>query len=348
MAFCRWFRCSVSLLVFLPMVAAASVMPDCPKAGVSSKGQFLVIIERDLERVNPYESKVTKISYQIYPREEFSDGRIAFNSPSNFWHDALQWSVVQLRPNIPSGCSEPLISDDGTLLVLLHDTYPAPNATAIWIYQQPSHLRDPGILVTAIKLGDLWPSDKFQQMLFTGGSPYWFADGSFEFSGDNRVLIYKTSGTRRFASRWPMERCAETDKSRRPPPLQPCFFIHLKNAEGIAFGVDKVPLPALARDRELRQRNNAAGVKDGLRCLVEIVHLERADKCVRPRLHRRARGRPLQQSAACVANFDVPVFDRQSRNQRKIPSEDRRVKLPRTRDVIGLNLEINTHALILS
>jgi hypothetical protein len=195
MAFCRWFRWAVGLPLFLPMLAIASNMRTCPKAATSSKGHFLVIIERKLERINKDESRITKTSYEIYPREDFSDDRKAFHSSSDFWYDSLEWNAVN-PPNSDSLflCPEPLLSDDGQFLILLNDASPGQQSSVVWIYRRPSDSHRDGVLVKTIKLVELWPADKFQQqpMLFTGADPLWFAGGSFEFSSDNRILIYKT------------------------------------------------------------------------------------------------------------------------------------------------------------
>lgn len=193
MAFRRWSRCPIALLIFLPLPAIASRLPDCPKAATSRNGQFLVVIDKEYERISSDESRLMKISYEIYPREEFSDRRIAFYSASSFWNDNQVWSVVQGRPDVLAQCPEPLITDDGKFLVLLHDTWTSPQDVAMWIYRQSPAFRAPGGLVKAIKLSELWPENRFPtQMLFTGGDSYWFAHGSFNFSADSRALIYKT------------------------------------------------------------------------------------------------------------------------------------------------------------
>lgn len=194
MTCCRLFRCAVSLLL-LPLLAAASNLGTCPKAATSSRGHFLVIIERQFEKINKDESRITKTSYEIYPQEDFVDDRVAFSSSSDFWYDSLEWTVVN-PPHSDSlfVCPEALVSDDGEFLILLNDTVPEQQIAAVWIYRRPSNRHGDGVLVKTIELADLWPADKFprQPMLFTGADQLWFAGGSFEFSSDNRLLLYKT------------------------------------------------------------------------------------------------------------------------------------------------------------
>lgn len=193
-------RCAPSALVLLFATSTfvfASSTTDCPKAASSSKGNFLVIIERELEKVDENTSNVTKMTYEVYPREEFRDDRINLISPATFWDDWLKWSVVHKRDSDAFfRCPEPLITDDGKFLVLLNDQVPSPNTPAVRIYRAPASQgsTNEGVLVREIGMSEIWPAERFpKQLLATGADPYWFAGGSFEFSPDDRLLIYKAS-----------------------------------------------------------------------------------------------------------------------------------------------------------
>ena len=107
-------------------------------------------------------------------------------------------------------------------------------------------------------------------------------------------------------------------KSWPPMNLVAGFWIDLKNSEGVSFGVDEVALPAGTRYRELGKRHDSAQFPDDLRCCVEILYLQRADKSIRARLWRGRLGGPLQQSPSRTSGLDGPVRNGEPGNQTRI------------------------------
>jgi hypothetical protein len=108
----------------------------------------------------------------------------------------MLWSVVIDSHNshpIPP-CPVSLITDDGEFLIVVNE-FNGTFATesALQIYRRRDHQ---GVFIKDITLREIWPADKFPEspivQVDTDSTPRWFAGGTFKFSSDCRLLIYKT------------------------------------------------------------------------------------------------------------------------------------------------------------
>lgn len=204
-----WFRkrtcCQALAILILVNVAPllASPLPPCTKAARSKNGNCLVIrdvqLEPNQDRING--AVVHQVSFQVFTEAEFTSTSDRFTSAGAYW-EFLRWDVVLTRSDthpLPV-CAVPLVSDDGEFLVLLNETAAGPADYALWIYQRRSHTGDPAAggsehssLVKSVTLGEIWPADGFSKVLMINdATPLWFEGGSFEFSGDNRLLTHNT------------------------------------------------------------------------------------------------------------------------------------------------------------
>jgi hypothetical protein len=95
-----------------------------------------------------------------------------------------------------------MVADDGLSLLLLDASSPNPTRPVIALYRKQTHLVT---LVRSYTLADLWtenelyPQGRDDPFGDSGSTPEWFADASFEFSPDNRTLLYTTKWHDRLA-----------------------------------------------------------------------------------------------------------------------------------------------------
>jgi hypothetical protein len=192
----------ILILVGVPPVLA-SAPPSCQRAASSKNGNFLVLRELQMEATADRSGgrKVQQVSFQVLTKTEFLNETERFTSAATYWQGSL-WDVVLTRndPRPLPACAVPLLSDDGEFLVLLNQHAVGPSDSALWIYRRRYHLGDrlgdgqeTSILVRSVSLGEIWPADQFPEVLMlTDSTPLWFAGGSFDFSGDNRLLTHDT------------------------------------------------------------------------------------------------------------------------------------------------------------
>jgi hypothetical protein len=191
----------ILILVSVPP-ALSSAPPSCAKAASSKNGNFLVISDFQLEATADRSGggKIQQASFQILTKTEVLNETERFRSAATYW--GLLWDVVLTRNDsrpLPA-CAVPLLSDDGEFLVLLNQHAVGPTDSALWIYRRRYHPGDrlgdgpeTSILVKSVTLGEIWPADKSPEFLMvTDSTPLWFAGGSFDFSGDNRLLTHDT------------------------------------------------------------------------------------------------------------------------------------------------------------
>jgi hypothetical protein len=194
------FSLSVLLLCFAyGAQASAEPLLPCVKAVSSSKGNFFVLTELQLQPLTQNSSRVQRVFLEVFPKETFDNEK--FTAPATYWTDWLRWSVVLDGDRLQDdpGCPLPLISDDGEFLVLLHMGATLDDTPVLQIYRRRDHLGDPvrkgpdhGIFIKAIALKQIWPQSKLGATALTDGTPEWFAGGTFDFSSDYRTLIHKT------------------------------------------------------------------------------------------------------------------------------------------------------------
>jgi hypothetical protein len=87
----------------------------------------------------------------------------------------------------------PIISDDGSSLILVNVIPPMSETPLLAIYKRNSSNGSTGTLIRSYKVDDLWslkPGEERMQGL-TDATPEWFDEGAFSFSKDGRVLLYE-------------------------------------------------------------------------------------------------------------------------------------------------------------
>jgi hypothetical protein len=186
--------------------AVASPLAPCVKAVSSSNGNYLVILESQMEpetKETPGQpSQVRQITLEVYPREKFLNEKDRLDSQATFWTDlTMQWSVILDSRETPSVSSCPyfLITDDGEFMVVFEGPWVSAD-TGMRIYRRRDHRGDPvregpdhGVFIRDVPLKEMWPADKLASLVtWTDFTPQWFSGGNFEFTRDCGQLIYKT------------------------------------------------------------------------------------------------------------------------------------------------------------
>lgn len=193
----------ICMVIACSLRATAGAPFPCLKAAASNNGNFLVVSDLQIEPGPGNTGKVRQVTFQIFPKENFINAKDRTTSPSVFWGDWLQWSVVLdggQKTNMQFTCPLPLISDDGEFLVLLRTGPTFGSDAAIRIYRRRDHTGDPvkegpdhGVLIREIPINEIWPKEKLEESSsWNDHTPEWFAGGTFEFSSDFRQLIHTT------------------------------------------------------------------------------------------------------------------------------------------------------------
>jgi|SRR5271155_4429950 len=189
------------LVLSLTVPATAGPLFPCPRAVSSSNGNFLVLID---VQVQPRQGKARRVSLEIFPKENFINAKDRFSAPATYWTNWMPWSVVldaDRKQTELYSCPVPLITDDGEFLILLHaGSNLFSDRPALQIYRRRDHTGDPvregpdrGVFIKSITLREIWPPDRIAaNTTWTDETPQWFAGGSFEFSSDYRTLTHKT------------------------------------------------------------------------------------------------------------------------------------------------------------
>jgi hypothetical protein len=207
--------CVLTLILSFPFPALAGQPPPCVKAASSKSGNFLVLMEMQLD---PPQSKdglargIRGFSFEIFPKENFINAKDKMTAPAAYWTDWAQWGVAldsRTATDKVFFCPLPFITDDGEFLVLLA-AMPAFSAhfEILRIYQRdrasreiPSH----GRLIKGIPLKEIWNPLRLRSLKgFDDGSPTWYAGGTFVFTSDDRELIHTTRWETRSVSLWVM------------------------------------------------------------------------------------------------------------------------------------------------
>ena len=200
------FSGAVSLILGLTVPALAGTPPPCIKAASSKNGDFLVLMNMQLDALQSNDGVARRIrgfSFEVFPRENFINAKDRLTAAGIYFSDWAQWGVALDRRNttdqlFTSSCPLPLVTNDGEFLVLLAQV---PAGSADWgvlrIYRRDRTSReipDHGRLVREIALKEfyvpLYLIPVLEPPYCTDGSPVWFVGCSFGFSSDNRQLIY--------------------------------------------------------------------------------------------------------------------------------------------------------------
>jgi hypothetical protein len=188
-------RAGLLLLVLTscPPLFAGALMP-CLKAAASKNGDSLVVVER--------QPGSGQISLQVFPKENWVNAKDKLNAPTVSWTDFMRWSIV-LEPQRLNwdSCPLPLITDDGEFLILLNRDPSMADREALQIYRRRDRIGDPiregpdhGVFIKSILFKEILPPNGIgANQVWTDESPQWFVGSSFDFSVDNRELLYKLS-----------------------------------------------------------------------------------------------------------------------------------------------------------
>src|SRR4029079_18277135 len=110
--------------------------------------------------------------------------------------------------------------------------------------------------------------------------------------------------------------------------------------ERVSLGVEKIPLPAHARNRKFRQSDFTASTQNLCSRRLEVRALHGAHEGVRALLGRRCGCRALQQPATRAVRLYAPILNRQSLSAAEAPAKDSAVEFSRASEIVCLNLEI--------
>ena len=199
--------CVLTLILSFPFPALAGQPPPCVKAVSSKSGDFLVLMDMQLDPPQSKDGVTRRIrgfSFEIFPKENFINAKDRLTAPGTYFSDGswAQWGVTLDSRNTTDGpftssCPLPIITDDGEFLVLL-TAMPALSADfkIMRIYQRdrtsreiPSH----GRLIKEILLKEIWNPLRLRPLNgFDDESPTWYAGGTFVFTSDDRELIHTT------------------------------------------------------------------------------------------------------------------------------------------------------------
>ncbi len=172
-----------------------SAPPPVLRGAVSANGRVMVACTFDLGDEakgggRPVRGQAFEVSslvdFRLDARDRLSAGNSYFGEPA--------WTVKVDRRNTPEYW--PIISNDGSTLVLVAVSGAGPQGSVLKIYRRDGAA---GLLVRSFALGELWSDREIHPhgdkiMMFTDASPLWFAGGRFAFSMDGESLIYTHAG----------------------------------------------------------------------------------------------------------------------------------------------------------
>lgn len=195
------FCCVPIQILISPLPALAGQLPTCIKSSSSRNGNFLALMNTQLDPPQASEGVARKIrgfSFEIFPKENFINAGDRLTAPGTYFSDWAQWGVALDSRNatdrpFTSFCPLPLVTDDGEFLILLAHT---PDASIDWVVlriyrwdRMSKATPSQGRLVAEIPLKKFY-IPLLESPCCTDESPMWFAGGSFDFSPDDRQLTY--------------------------------------------------------------------------------------------------------------------------------------------------------------
>lgn len=192
----RWgLRLAVFALLFRGGSGWGSPLPPVVRGAVSANGRYLVVSSLDLgeavdggrHRIKGQTFEVTTLETSVYPK--------AWLSAPNAFYIGLGWTV-KTKFDEAHLTYWPIVSNEGSTLVLVGVTVGTPRPAVLMIYKRNGV---DGELVRSFALEDLWSQSEIyphgdKRIVFTDASPQWFATGSFLFSEDGNTLIYRRAG----------------------------------------------------------------------------------------------------------------------------------------------------------
>jgi hypothetical protein len=178
---------------------------SCIKAASSRNGGFLVLMNMQLDAPQNNDPgparRIRQVSFEMFPKVDFTNAKDKLTAPGEYFSDGswVQWGVqLDLRNSrdwpFASSCALPLVTDDGEFLVLLAQS-PALSAdmAVLRIYRRDrtnKKIPSDGQIISEIPLKTF--HIPLEPNCCDDETPEWFAGGSFDFSSDDRQLIYKS------------------------------------------------------------------------------------------------------------------------------------------------------------
>ena len=194
--------CVLTLILGSAFPGLAGQPPSCIKAASSKNGNFLVLMNMQLDPPQSKDGVTMSFSFEIFPKENFLNAKDRLTTPGAYFSGGswAQWGVALDSRNGTDGpftsfCPLPLVTDDGEFLILLAQT-PAFSADNVVLRIYRWDRKSTGIPGEG-RLVEEFPLKKFYFPLLespccSDESPAWFAGGSLNFSSDNSQLIYKS------------------------------------------------------------------------------------------------------------------------------------------------------------
>jgi hypothetical protein len=173
--------------------ALASPLPPIIRVAVSNNGQFLVEGTLKLGPAGTGGGQmILGETFEVTERETFVYTKGRLTSPNKYYLADLGWRIELSRE---SGffAPWPIISDDGSSLILVNVTPPMSGTPLLVIYKRNGSNGSTGTLVRSYKVDDLWSLKPGEERMqgFTDATPEWFDEGVFSFSKDGEILFYK-------------------------------------------------------------------------------------------------------------------------------------------------------------
>jgi hypothetical protein len=180
--------CLVVLLIFgFKGHAFASSLLPLIRTATSNNGQFLVVGTLKLGPAGEGGGQtILGETFEVNARETFAYTKGRLTAPNKYWVDSWE---VELPRQIEFIAPWPIISDDGSTLILVGVSPPVSGMTLLAIYKRDGR---GGKLLRSNTVEDLWdlkPGEKRMDSIFDS-TPEWFDNGHFSFSDDGGMLLY--------------------------------------------------------------------------------------------------------------------------------------------------------------
>ena len=167
----------------------ASPLPPLIRAATSNNGQFLVVATLKLGPAGEGGGQmILGETFEINARETFVYTKGRLTAPNKYYLPDLGWKI-ELPRQIGFIAPWPIVSDDGSTLILVGVSPPMSGMKLLAIYKRDGR---GGKLLRSYTVDDLWslrPGEKRTEVV-TDGTPEWFDEGKFSFSDDGEMLLY--------------------------------------------------------------------------------------------------------------------------------------------------------------
>ena len=121
--------CVLTLILGSAFPGLAGQPPSCIKAASSKNGNFLVLMNMQLDPPQSKDGVTMSFSFEIFPKENFLNAKDRLTTPGAYFSGGswAQWGVALDSRNGTDGpftsfCPLPLVTDDGEFLILLAQT----------------------------------------------------------------------------------------------------------------------------------------------------------------------------------------------------------------------------------